>query len=256
MKPKYRKVALFSLSVVLLWTLTSFAAPEKAEMKAGPKVENPPAARESKEFTPIESYIFISEKNIFNPERKEFPIHAPPPAPEVKKPIVRPQVALHGVTLAGEYEAASVSNPGRVMKPGERELLTLRTGESVGDYKLAKILPDRIVLQSPEDSFEVLLYDPKVAKKRSDIKTENKPATVTSLAPAPAPASAAAPVPVPVRAGLPREAAKVSEPSAGRPVVTPPPAPVPGPTPAPSTSVRGRTTPRTLPRAAPQGATE
>jgi hypothetical protein len=251
-KPRHGRVAFLALAAILLWTHSPSAAPEKVETKAGPRIENPPAGRESREFTPIESYIFISEKNIFHPERKEFPIPAPPPVPEVKKPIVRPQVVLQGVTIAGEYESASVSSPGRVMKKGERELQTLRRGESIGDYKLAKILPDRIVLESPEDSFEVLLYDPKMAKKRSNIKTENKPAAVTSLGPTPA--SAAAPVRVPPRIGgieAAKEGAKVPEPSAAKPAT---PAPVtPAPVPTPSTGVRGRTVPRALPRATPQG---
>lgn len=257
MKPRCWKVAFVTLVVLLLWTLSPFAAPEKGETKAGPKVENPPAARESKEFSSIESYIFISEKNIFHPDRKEFPIVAPPSAAaaaatEVKKPIVRPQVVLQGVTIAGEYGAASVSSPGRAMKPGERELQTLKKGESIGDYKLAKILPDRIVLQSSEDSFEVLLYDPRVTRKRSDIKTENKPAAVTSLGPpvpsAQAPGTATASVPVPGTGAAP---------TAGRPVVSAPPAPVPIPTPAPSTGVRRRQpVPSTPPGATPQRATE
>ncbi len=263
------KVDFVTLIVVLLWTLSSFAAPEKGEMKTGPKVENAPAAKESKDFSPVESYIFVSEKNIFHPDRKDFPIVAPPPpaagaATEVKKPVVRPQVVLHGVTISDAYEAASFATPGRVMKPGERELQTLKKGENIGDYKLAQILPDRIVLQSPEDSFEVLLYDPKVAKKRIDIKTENKPATVTSLglatAPAPAPGTATAPVPVPVRTVAPGGAgtgAQPTAPTAGRPGVSAPAAPVPTPTPAPSTGSRRRQpVPSTLPAATPQRATE
>jgi len=266
MKSKYRIWALLVLAIILVCMLPPVAAPEEVAAKAGPRIENPPPVREPRDLTQIESYIFISEKNIFHPERKEFPVQAPPPPPaaEVKKPIVRPQVILYGVTLAGEYESASISNPGRVLKKGERELQTLRKGESIGDYKLSKILPDRIILETSEDSLEVFLYDPKVAKRRSDIKTENKPAAVTSLGPTPAaapaaapravppPASAAAAVPVLPRIGGaegPKEPAKVVP---ERPVARPanPASVTPAPAPVPYTGVRGRTR---LPRTEPQG---
>ena len=195
-----------------IWTLPIELGPEKGETKkSGVKIENPPTIVGKKETTPIESYIFIAEKNIFNPERKDFPVIAPPPpVPEVKKPIVRPQIILYGVTIGGDYQSASVVNPGRPLKKGERELMTLKVGDQIGEYKLAKILPDRIAMEATEDKFEVLLYDAKSPKQRTYAKTESKPATVTSTlftpaAPAAPPAASgrgqagvAAPAPIPV----------------------------------------------------------
>jgi hypothetical protein len=107
MKSKYGILTFLALAIVLVWTLHP-AASEEVAKKAGPRIENSPAPREPRDLTQIESYIFISEKNIFHPERKEFPVQAPPvpqPAAEVKKPIVRPPVVLYGVTMAGEYES-------------------------------------------------------------------------------------------------------------------------------------------------------
>jgi hypothetical protein len=72
---------------------------------------------------------------------------------------------------------------------GERETLTLKVGERLGEYKLAKVLPDRIKLQNMDDSFEVLLYDPSNPKKRMEVKTVVKPPSVTSTQPAPPPPS-------------------------------------------------------------------
>jgi len=196
-------VVLLGLKNYETWTLPIELVPVKGEMKKpGAKVETPPATGAKKEPTAIESYIFVAEKNIFTPERKEFPVIAPPPVPEVKKPIVRPQVILYGVTIVADYQSASVSNPGRQPRKGEREQMTLKIGDRVGDYKLAKILPDRITMEAEEDTFEVLLYDPKVPKQRTYVKTETKPATVTNTLPtpaAPAGAAAAAPVVAPAR---------------------------------------------------------
>ncbi len=196
-------VVLLGLKNYETWTLPIELVPVKGEAKKpGAKVETPPATGAKKEPTAIESYIFVAEKNIFTPERKEFPVIAPPPVPEVKKPIVRPQVILYGVTIVGDYESASVTNPGRQPRKGERELMTLKIGDRVGDYKLAKILPDRITMEAEEDTFEVLLYDPKAPKQRAYVKTETKPTTVTSTLPtpaAPAGAAAAAPAGAPAR---------------------------------------------------------
>jgi len=139
----------------------------------------------------IASYILIAEKNIFNPERKDFPVTPI----EKSKQNVRPQVILYGVTVAGDYESASVVNPGRALRKGERETMTLKIGEKIGEYKLAKIQPDRITMESNGDSFEVLLYDSRNPKKRMEVKTETKPPAVAG------PPLAAPSIPSPPPAG-------------------------------------------------------
>jgi len=206
-------VLLLGIKNYEIWTLPIELGPEKGETKkSGVKIENPPTIVGKKETTPIESYIFVAEKNIFNPERKDFPVIAPPPpGSEVKKPIVRPQIILYGVTIGGDVQSASVVNPGRPLKKGERELMTLKVGDQIGEYKLAKVLPDRITMEATEDKFEVLLYDAKSPKQRTYAKTESKPAAVTSTLPTPG-----------------TEPTGVPRPPTG-------PIPAPGPTPRPST---------------------
>jgi hypothetical protein len=169
---------------------TRAETPEKITVKT----ENQTAPGNQKELAPVESYIFVSEKNLFHPERKDFPIPIQPPPQEVKKPVVRPQITLYGVAVAGDYQSASLVVAGRPLNKGEREIMTLKVGEMVGEYKLTKILPDRIVLDETGDSFEVLLYDSKMSRRRSDVKTDNRPVAVTNpLAP---PADASKPVQV------------------------------------------------------------
>ena len=143
------------------------------------KVEIPKIAEGKKEPSNNSSSI-IYEKNIFSPERKDFPTQS---GPEGKKPVVRPQIILHGVTIATDYQSASISNPGRLLRKGEREAMTLKIGDRIGEYKLAKILPDRISLEAVEDSFEVLLHDSNKPKQRIYAKTETKPAAITTILP-------------------------------------------------------------------------
>jgi type II secretory pathway component PulC len=118
----------------------------------------------------VQSFRIIAEKNIFNPEREDF---SPPGllSTEQPKPIVRPQVILSGVIISDNYQAASVSSPGRPLRKGEREAMKLELGDKIGEYKLAKIAADRIIMEAGGDSFEVLLYDSKKPKTRVEVKT-------------------------------------------------------------------------------------
>jgi hypothetical protein len=181
--------------------------------------ENSPAIGVVKEPVSIASYHSIAEKNIFNPERKDFPVTG---SGSAMKPAVRPQIILYGVTIAKDYQSASVVNPGRPLKKGERDLMTLRLGERIGEYRLAKILSDRITLEAPGDIFEVLLYDPKAPKRR-----ESRPPMAVTSGPTPM--------------GTHREAAGGAKESAQErtlpsqiPWSGPTPERIPGPTPAPN----------------------
>jgi hypothetical protein len=186
--------------------------PDKdAVKKSEEKIETPPAPGGQRGLTPVGS--FIAEKNIFNPERKDFPVQ-----PGLK-PVVRPRIILYGVTIAGDYQSASVVNPGRSLHKGERETITMRIGEQIGGYKLAKVSSDRILLEGVGDSFEVLLYDAAMPKRRIDTKTENKPVSLTSTQPGPA---SPAEVPKPSQ-----ESAQKPTESAPEKVVTSPSPPTP-----------------------------
>jgi len=235
-------VLLLVLKNVDSWTHPLEFPPEKGTEKKGEKKpEAPPMVREPKDTTSIKSYILISEKNIFNPERKEFPVLGG----NAKKPLVRPQIVLYGVTIAGDYQAASIVNSGRPLTKGERELMTAKIGDQVGEYKLAKILSDRITMEAEGDSFEVLLYDPRMPKRRMDVKTEVKPATITSTQPLPAPRTAGpppfmAPTGGPVPAS-PLPSIGASKPTAsGEQMATPPPTSPVIPTSPPADIRRGR----------------
>ncbi len=206
------------------WTRPLEISPgKKVEKKTERKTVAPPVTADAKVPPSIASYVFIAEKNIFSPERKEFPL----PMASAKKPSVRPQVILYGVTIHEDYRYASVVNPGRPLKKGEREMITLKQGEQIGEYRLAEILSDRIRLEASGDSFEVLLYDPATPKRRSDTKTASrKPPSVISTVPVPASASTEAPRPIPPPYPSPVPVEKPKEPSqeavSTPPVVSPP----------------------------------
>jgi hypothetical protein len=239
---KYGVLCLFALLIAILLAFKNYeiwmmpldvplekAAPKKSSVK--PEGSPPPGEQKDPKAAPsIASYIFIAEKNPFHPDRKEFPVVTAAAPVEVKKPVVRPQVTLFGVTISGDYRSAFISYPGRPLQKGEREVATVKIGDRVGEYKLARILEDRIGLETPEDHFEVLLYDGKTPKKRVYVRTESS----TPPAPAGAPPVPSAPGGPPAAAGAP-----VRGGVAGAPAPTPAAPVVPAPS-TPPTSPRSR----------------
>jgi hypothetical protein len=200
MSLRYGVLCFFLSFVVLIlflknyetWTLPIKVHPEKEGIKkSGTNVEGSPLVANQKEPASIESYILISEKNIFNPERKDFPIMPTPLTELPKKPMVRPKIILYGVTLAEDDQYALISNPGRPLQKGEREIMTIKVGDRIGEYQLVKILTDRIIMEAPEDTVEILLYDPKTPKTRISPPSRPMPAEVpkpiSPISPAPTP---------------------------------------------------------------------
>jgi hypothetical protein len=196
-------VVLFLLLLLIfknyeIWTQpVEWVTEENTAKRPQTKPENKPEVLSAfgtlKNPTSVKSYVSIAEKNVFSPDRKDFPTSMGTGG----RQLVRPQIVLYGVTIIGNYKAASIASPGRPLQRGERETFTVKVGERVGDYKLAKILSDRVTLEAEGDTFEVLLYDQSKSKRRSDIKTESKPATITSTQPVPSPPVAGLPVPTP-----------------------------------------------------------
>ena len=119
------------------------------------------------------SMTIIAEKNIFHPERREF-VSLNPEQPKAT-PMNRPQLQLQGILITDEVQKASLILQGKSLPKGEKATKTLNLGDQIGEYKLAKILPDRIILEAPGDVYEVFLYDLKSPKKRREIRTPTRP---------------------------------------------------------------------------------
>ena len=219
MTGRYGVLSILLFFIVLIlgyenYAIWSSSTPRVAKKEGARRVEGktdpPPGSASPEEPASREGVKVIAEKNIFNPERTEFSSQA---AASMGKPVTRPQITLSGVVMAGDYQVATIINPGRPLYKGERETKTIRVGEMVGEYKLTKIMPDRIVMEGGEDSFEVLLYDPRSPKRRVEVKTPTKPATITSPSPpAPTPTTpppAVAPSPGTPTSPIPRPATPI-----------------------------------------------
>ncbi len=154
--------------------------PDKGEVKKETKPGPSPKLEVTKEPQSIVSYNSITEKNIFNPDRR---ISLPPGLRCLRNRWCDLRSFYSESPLQGTINLPLWAIPEDLLKMGEREQMTLKLGERIGEYKLAKISSDRVTLEREGDTFEVLLYDPKMPKKRIEVKTESKPITITSAQP-------------------------------------------------------------------------
>jgi hypothetical protein len=145
------------------WTQTKVGGAEGIVSKAKAGAAPAPAPSNNEVLDP-KRYKSISEKNLFSPDRKEFPVPLGPG--EAKKPLARPNVTLYGIVISDELSSAVISNLGRRTEKNERDTISVKIGDKVGEYRVAKILGDRINLEAEGDSFDVLLYDPSRPKSR------------------------------------------------------------------------------------------
>jgi hypothetical protein len=168
------------------WSGSSWLSPEpvKGAGEIQVKQEISPLTPSSEEPAAIQSYAAISDRNIFSPERKDFPL-LPAALAEAPKITARPQIVLYGVAIAGDFESATVSNSGRPPGSGERETVTVKFGQKIADYTLAKIFPDRIALENNGDRFEVLLNDSQRPKRVVQARVKATPTLMANLQPAP-----------------------------------------------------------------------
>ena len=200
-KKFYWVIDFFLIVIVLFLLMKNYdewirPKPEgKGAVASKPKLATPPipvpAAKKGEGLGPA-VFKMISEKNLFSPDRKEFPVLAGPDAKDARKPMVRPNLTLYGVVIGNQFGSAMISNPTR--KDKERDTLTVRVGDKVGEFTVARILEDRITLESSEDSFDVLLYDASKPKKRV-VPLPLTPAPVRPSGPAPGMRPASGPSP-------------------------------------------------------------
>jgi hypothetical protein len=163
------------------WTSPPPAGKETAGSKQKTMLAMSSSPAGKKEMPAPAVFQSVSDKNIFSPDRKEFPVALA--KPEIRKPPVRPNLQLFGVAVGPEFRSAMINNPTRRADRGERETITVREGDRVGEYKVATITEDRITLESSGDSFDLLLYDPAKQKKRPAVAPTTTPPPPTPTPP-------------------------------------------------------------------------
>lgn len=198
------------------------AAADKAK-PASPKVVQPAAIS----IPPQEAFKVVVEKNLFAAEREEIKeeVKAPPPPPPAKQAKKEPEppkwnFTLYGVLISKAYKGALLSfaeeqaQRRRAPSPQARQPGGpgwYETGEGEGDWKVASIEKEKVVISVGGASTEVLLYDREKPKQRVVAVAKNQGPTVVTIA-----SQAAAPAKATVVGEKATEKDSASEPKESR----------------------------------------
>jgi hypothetical protein len=139
---------------------------------------------EKKMFTaalpPESSFSPFVEKNLFSPDRKE-PVSAQEAAADLKGEISElkipgKKVALYGVVLVEDFRKALITNLEK--KGKERDVIWVREGETVGNFKVSRIEKDRVFLEENGRQYEIALYSEDKPERKTVAVPEGKPSVI------------------------------------------------------------------------------
>ncbi len=164
------------------------------------KAPEPLAALYEKKIPPGEKYDALIALNLFSPERTETILEAPKPDGKSKKLSASEQknikqylinLTLYGLVITNDSAEALVSYPvakpvlnGRkrksrnVKRLASRQTKWVKVGDTLDDFKVVSITPDRVLLKVGDQSFDLLLYDKGKLKKRAAAKPKTGPNVV------------------------------------------------------------------------------
>jgi hypothetical protein len=192
-----------------IWTKKDEAIPEIQAVKSS-GTPSPVKGIAARAMPPESTYGIVAEKNLFFSNRAEsLPKELKPDAPKISEKMIY----LYGVVILGDKKQALISNPesGKSAAGKGGKDKWVKVGDAIGNFSVAEIGKEKIVLTEGGNRHEILLYD---SKKPARQIVAQKPAAPTVVA---------------TGSTAPAAAAKIS--GAGSPTATP--APAPAPTPAP-----------------------
>jgi hypothetical protein len=194
----------------------------KAVQKPIQGIPKPPDSLHKRKIPPESRYDILMTLNLFSPERAEA-------LPEVAKPDEKSKklsatdkkdiqqyfksLTLYGLVITNDLAEALVSHPVRkpVLKGGKavipknrrrnikrltvKQTKWVKAGDTLGDFKVVSIKPDRVLLKVSDQSYDLLLYDKDNLKKRAAPKPKTGP-NVVGLSVKPKTGSKVAKVPV------------------------------------------------------------
>jgi hypothetical protein len=145
-----------------------------------------PSSRKHKRFNPKKmppesAFNSVVEKNLFTPKRKTAAAEEPGSEPEpeiVELPELGKRFIVYGIVIADGHERALVKNPGR--KRGDRKDVWVQVGDSVGEFEIAAIMKDRVIVTEGANRYEALLYDEDTPKKREAVEKSTQPAVIVT----------------------------------------------------------------------------
>ncbi len=213
--PKIWLINILLAAAIIFFVIMSFDVwTEKNEVIAGIQEAEglktvPSDKRIIERVMPPEStYEIVAQKDLFSPDRAES--YSGEPESELPR-FSEKMIFLYGVVTLGNEKQALVSDPESGSKAaGERPKdKWVRVGDTIGNFTVAAIEKDKIVLKEGADRYEVPLYDEsKPVRGKAGTQRSAAPTVVTTGS---EPAAGSSPS-TSTRATTSESAAKKSEP--------------------------------------------
>jgi len=184
-------IVFFGLMTYNVWSKGDNATPE---IQTGISPEKPLPVKGIVERTmaPESTYGIVVDKNLFSASRTE----SVPEKDKTGPPqISEKRIFLYGVVLAGDLKQALISNPDTKPEPGKTKSKDkwVRVGDTLGNFTVADIRQDRIILAEGANQHEILLFDKnKPVRKTTVAQSSAAPTVITTGSPVPAPPAATA----------------------------------------------------------------
>ncbi|MEW6077234.1 MAG: hypothetical protein AB1724_05455 [Thermodesulfobacteriota bacterium] len=159
-------VVLTGIMSLEVWTGPDEMIPE-IEAVADTAAPSPEVSLAARGTSPEGAYSIVVEKNLFSPDRSDpLAAGAGPGRPRLSEK----NIYLYGIVILDGRTQALVSDPesgtrAAGARAGDK---WVRVGDRIGNFSVAEIGRDRIVLKDGADRYDVLLYD------------ENKPVSMKS----------------------------------------------------------------------------
>jgi len=192
----------FGLKAFAVWSEGESPVLEtgNAENRQVQTVKIPVQGITKREVPPESTYEVVMEKNLFSPKRIE-------PKPETGKQdaknvggesptqkqleVVLKGISLFGVVITDDYAAALVTDIGNMPSSskgrrlpkrmlGTNKMKWVKVGDTLGDFEVAGITDDRVLLKAESIKYDLLLYDKDKPKIRASVKPKSKPAVVST----------------------------------------------------------------------------
>jgi hypothetical protein len=162
-----------------------------------------------RKMPPDSTYSIVAEKNLFSPNRSEIvPVKQTEKAGPLK--ISEKMVFLYGVVVMGDRKKALISNPENGSEAGKKPAAKekwVALGDTLGNFNVADIQKDRIILADGANRHEILLYDKNKPARKIDAPEKPAASSTVSREPvtgstAPATTVAAKPGTEPPKSGV------------------------------------------------------
>jgi len=178
-----------------------------------------------KKLPPEAAYNVVVGKNLFAPQRTEIKPEETKPKPNVKAtqapkedPLKEKKVEaslksiiVYGVVVSDDYQGALVTDVKKTPAPvkgttlrrgsrtraravkspptqgrGAKGVKWVQIGDELGDFEVAGIIKDRIILKSGSKSYDLLVYDKDKPKIRKAVVARAKPSVISTSSSKPA----------------------------------------------------------------------